>query len=80
MPTFNLVPGGISGRIRRSSMGNDAPMSRPYAPVSSLVSHTSTTPSARVRAVSQHMLACLAFISCTSLRSMTVLADIPYPA
>ena len=45
IPTRNMQPSGSPSSSVRISSGIDEPMSRPYAPVSSEVSHTSTTPS-----------------------------------
>lgn len=45
MPTLIMQPSGITFTSSHSSLGKDSPISRPYAPVSSLVIHISTTPS-----------------------------------
>ncbi len=45
MPSRNLAPSGITSTNFHSSSGNVTPMSLPYAPVSSDVSHISTQPS-----------------------------------
>ena len=45
MPTRSMQPSGTPSSSALSNSGIEEPMSRPYAPVSSDVSHTSTTPS-----------------------------------
>ena len=46
MPILIRAPSGITSTSCHSNSGSVVPMSLPYAPVSSLVSHSSTTPSA----------------------------------
>lgn len=45
IPILIIAPSGITSTSCHSNSGNVTPISLPYAPVSSLVSHSSTTPS-----------------------------------
>ena len=45
IPSLNIAPSGMTSISFHSNSGRVWPMSRPYAPVSSEVSHNSTTPS-----------------------------------
>ena len=45
IPSLTMQPSGTTAASSHRSSGRLVPMSRPYAPKSSLVSHSSTTPS-----------------------------------
>ena len=45
IPSLNIAPSGMTSISFHSNSGSVWPMSRPYAPVSSDVNHSSTTPS-----------------------------------
>jgi len=45
IPIRIIQPSGIIATKRQRSSGRFVPISKPYAPVSSLVNHNSTTPS-----------------------------------
>ena len=47
IPIRSIEPSGITSTSCHNNSGKVTPISRPYAPVSSLVSHSSTTPSSK---------------------------------